>query len=917
MKMRKVLSILLTLSLLLSTISMPIRTIRAFSDEELVITEAELKKQDITEDQNVIVKEQLEEETKEAVETYEIIEEIVEETKENQTDSENLAIRSTTNIITWKVLMSNLMVEPFMMASEGYYKVVNANADGTFSTTNTTYTDFKQAKAAMSTSSNANAVVLDNRRTVGNQVVAMKNGVVVTTADKVGKSTLSFTMTGNESISTYVENKIDAVYYDSSGSTVKMGISGQIVDGIKIEEVELVPMIQGIQSYYTKNSNNDLVHSVARYTINATNNRYIGKYESFTICKAPAFMSTGVKYYSIDGEKFYKDNQLKSLSGTFYPYYKYLTFRSKTNYTEAELNKYISSWNRSTSVLNAKGKAFIKAQEDYGVNAAMLLAFAVHESGYGTSKIAREKNNVFGVNATDSNPHGNASTYNSVESAIYNQAEYQISRGYADANTDGRYFGVNLGNKKVGLNVKYASDPYWGEKIAGHIYRMDKFLGNKDDNKYQLAISNKMTFAKDQPNASGKNYYKYAVKNFSLPVGIPILVVKNNNGWYEIQSDMGIDSVGTTPASYKTLYDFNVSKAYVSTSDFDLINQPATKYIDPAKVGTEQEVDDEQKVVDTKPPSIIVKSGSVSLSNNGFSRQDITVSITDESTFTKTITRNGSAITWPSDNKFTVDGVYIITAKDKMNNMSKFTFTIDKTKPKIEVKSTTGTNYTNNQFIKTDAKVTYSDANYLSRAVTHNGKSITWPTDSVFKTDGKYIITIKDKAGNVNTFTFTIDKTKPKIVAKSTTGTNYTNGKFVKTNTKVTYTDANYSSRAVTHNGKSITWPTDSVFKTNGKYIITIKDKAGNVNTFTFTIDKTKPAITVKTTKGFTIKNGQTSVHNVKATYSDANYSSRKVTRNGKSYTWPSQSTFKAKGTYIITVKDKAGNASTFKFIRR
>ena len=38
--------------------------------------------------------------------------------------------------------------------------------------------------------------------------------------------------------------------------------------------------------------------------------------------------------------------------------------------------------------------------------------------------------------------------------------------GYLDPVTDGRYFGANLGDKGSGINVKYASDPYWGEKAA-------------------------------------------------------------------------------------------------------------------------------------------------------------------------------------------------------------------------------------------------------------------------------------------------------------------------------------------------------------------------------------------------------------------------------------------------------------------
>ena len=35
-----------------------------------------------------------------------------------------------------------------------------------------------------------------------------------------------------------------------------------------------------------------------------------------------------------------------------------------------------------------------------------------------------------------------------------------------DPVTDSRYYGANLGDKASGICVKYASDPYWGEKAA-------------------------------------------------------------------------------------------------------------------------------------------------------------------------------------------------------------------------------------------------------------------------------------------------------------------------------------------------------------------------------------------------------------------------------------------------------------------
>lgn len=56
-----------------------------------------------------------------------------------------------------------------------------------------------------------------------------------------------------------------------------------------------------------------------------------------------------------------------------------------------------------------------KAEELHGTNALYLLAHAIHESNWGKSKIARDKNNLFGIGANDGNPYQDAWTYENYE----------------------------------------------------------------------------------------------------------------------------------------------------------------------------------------------------------------------------------------------------------------------------------------------------------------------------------------------------------------------------------------------------------------------------------------------------------------------------------------------------------------------
>ncbi|WP_214721158.1 glucosaminidase domain-containing protein [Exiguobacterium sp. s192] len=144
--------------------------------------------------------------------------------------------------------------------------------------------------------------------------------------------------------------------------------------------------------------------------------------------------------------------------------------RQPTELTAKQLDAYIKK-NAPDSPLIGTGKTFKQVERDHKVNAAYLLAHAIHESNYGRSEIARDKFNLFGVNATDIAPGQNATAYTSFEDSIRKTGKF-IARDYLAE--DGKYYrGAFLGNKARGMNVFYASDPYWSEKIAGILLKMN------------------------------------------------------------------------------------------------------------------------------------------------------------------------------------------------------------------------------------------------------------------------------------------------------------------------------------------------------------------------------------------------------------------------------------------------------------
>ena len=101
------------------------------------------------------------------------------------------------------------------------------------------------------------------------------------------------------------------------------------------------------------------------------------------------------------------------------------------------------------------GKFFVKAEREYGINAIFMAAIALHESNLGTSRIAIEKNNLFGWGAYDESPFSSATTFPSIEVGIMYVTsrikDFYYSNGYTTP-------------EKVGM--RYASDPDWAEKVV-------------------------------------------------------------------------------------------------------------------------------------------------------------------------------------------------------------------------------------------------------------------------------------------------------------------------------------------------------------------------------------------------------------------------------------------------------------------
>lgn len=418
------------------------------------------------------------------------------------------------------------------------YQVATAKEDGTFAAEGE-YPSLEEAVSAAK--GNANRVVRDMNRTKGNGVVYMSEGQVITTPSKVGGVILTY---GNEHYNTYVAEGYDAQLVSTNGVDVTiqlMGMKGAVVKAKSaqpIDQVELVPPAHIEAVSYYENKDGQLTHVLQSFRYDKAENGWSADAYRIYLGPAPEFMKPETRYYSYSASAFYTDRAQTNSVGNFEPYYKNLSFRTQTVYTAEELDAYIASWNQPKSKLMGVGKDLKRLESEYGINALMLLAMASHESAKGMSEIAQTKNNLFGVRATDDNPLKNATEFKTVAEALEYQAKEILAGGYLNAPESWRYHGPHVGDKFSGLNVKYASDPYWGEKITGHLTAIDKFLGGKDYGRYTIGWTEGKAEAYADADLSGDALYDYYNVGGAFPASVPVSILGEENGVYTTPSLM-------------------------------------------------------------------------------------------------------------------------------------------------------------------------------------------------------------------------------------------------------------------------------------------------------------------------------------------------------------------------------------------
>lgn len=421
----------------------------------------------------------------------------------------------------------------------------------------------------------------------------------------------------------------DSVVTDIFSKSSLSGLPYTYINQLSIDDVPIIEdagksariQVSGYKGWINKDSesgNYDLVvvpiNQVTNPSCYYVSNGFLYHYISFNmtdlndnnghqiiIGKAPDFLVTGVEYYSYDGIYFYSGtNRLDGLNKLVtdlkndtninavnydkqhYNYYGYLPFRTKSNYVAEDLNSFINNNTEDYSKLRGIGQTLIDGQNKYGVNPILALGVAINESNWGKSPIAQQNNNLFGINAVDSNPGESADKFATPADSVLEFCKNYISRSYADP-ADWTYYGGYLGNKALGANVKYASDPYWGEKAAQYAFTIDYTLSGGDLNNlrdydgYQIGL---LTGGNDVLNSKGELLYNInqTVSGYGGYAGNLVALkfnYKNDLGRYQIFAER---TTNINEGIYSGNYDWN-ENGFINSNNIKLVNNTKSRFI--------------------------------------------------------------------------------------------------------------------------------------------------------------------------------------------------------------------------------------------------------------------------------------------------------------------------------------------------
>jgi len=132
-------------------------------------------------------------------------------------------------------------------------------------------------------------------------------------------------------------------------------------------------------------------------------------------------------------------------------------------------------------IIENNAENFYNAEQKYKINGIFLASMAIHESAWGTSKIAKDKKNLFGFGAYDRSPYESANSFDDYSKGIETVAKY-LAKNYLNKKGTEIYdkekaTGTYYNEPTIaGVNVRYCTDKDWSTKIFKYMNTLYKRL---------------------------------------------------------------------------------------------------------------------------------------------------------------------------------------------------------------------------------------------------------------------------------------------------------------------------------------------------------------------------------------------------------------------------------------------------------
>lgn len=126
------------------------------------------------------------------------------------------------------------------------------------------------------------------------------------------------------------------------------------------------------------------------------------------------------------------------------------------------------------NIFSQNVETFYNIEQKYKINGIFVAAIGIHESGWGTSKLAMDKHNLFGFAAYDRDPYNSAANFETYDECIDTVAK-ALAKNYlhlAGTNITEDIVATaayNNGPTLSGVNTRYASDENWANKVFNYM----------------------------------------------------------------------------------------------------------------------------------------------------------------------------------------------------------------------------------------------------------------------------------------------------------------------------------------------------------------------------------------------------------------------------------------------------------------